>query len=82
MNCDKSVLDEVIKINSDVAISTSRRLAVTDGVFTGISSGAAVAAALQVCIYIADMSTMYMYVYLCKYVRVYMYNIFTLLIVK
>ena len=48
VNCHKEYIDEIIKISGDNAIATSRRVAVTDGVFVGISSGAAVAAALQV----------------------------------
>ena len=47
-NLDTSLVDEVVKISSDTAIATARRLATSDGVFAGISSGAAVAAALEV----------------------------------
>jgi len=47
-NCKKELLDEIVKISSEVAISTARRLAVQEGIFVGISSGAAVAAALEV----------------------------------
>lgn len=47
VNCHKEYIDEIIKISGDNAIATSRRVAVTDGVFVGISSGAAVAAGLQ-----------------------------------
>lgn len=47
-NCDTSLLSEIVKINSSVAIATARDLAVKEGVFVGISSGAAVAAAIEV----------------------------------
>jgi len=46
-NCDTSLLDEIVKVGSDKAISTARRLAVAEGIFVGISSGAAVAAAIE-----------------------------------
>lgn len=45
---DTSLIDEIIKISNDLAISTARELARTEGVPGGISSGAAVAAALEV----------------------------------
>lgn len=44
---DRSVIDEIVKINSSTAIETSRALARTEGIAGGISSGAAIAAALQ-----------------------------------
>src|SRR5580658_3399812 len=43
-----SLVDEVIQISNDDAISTARRLPLEEGLFVGISSGAAVHAALQV----------------------------------
>ena len=46
------MLDEILQVSSDTAIATARRLAVSEGVFVGISAGAAVAAALQVCLLI------------------------------
>ena len=46
--CDTSVIDEVVQITSSDAIDMARKLAVMDGVFVGISAGAAVLAALQV----------------------------------
>ncbi len=47
-NYDPSVVDEVIRIDNDEAFRTSRRLARTEGLIVGISSGAAAAAALEV----------------------------------
>src|ERR1700694_1413046 len=45
---DRSVIDEIVKINSATAIETSRALARNEGIPGGISSGAATAAALQI----------------------------------
>jgi cysteine synthase len=45
---NRSVIDEIVKINSTTAIETSRALARYEGIPGGISSGAAIAAALQV----------------------------------
>jgi len=45
---DRSVVDEVVKIDSATAIQTARQLARVEGVPGGISSGAATAAALEV----------------------------------
>ncbi|MBS3975083.1 MAG: cysteine synthase A [Actinobacteria bacterium] len=45
---DMAVLDEVITIDAQLAIETARRLAAEEGLLVGISSGANVAAALQV----------------------------------
>ncbi|MEM7269455.1 MAG: cysteine synthase A [Pseudomonadota bacterium] len=45
---DRGVIDEVLTIGNETAFETARRLAVTEGVPGGISSGAAVAAALEV----------------------------------
>ena len=44
---DPSVVDEVLDVDSDDAIRTSRKLAYTEGLLVGISSGAAVAGALM-----------------------------------
>jgi cysteine synthase A len=44
---DRSVIDEIIKVNSATAVETSRALARNEGIPGGISSGAAIAAALQ-----------------------------------
>ena len=46
-NYDASAVDKVITVKSDDAIRTSRELAKTEGLLVGISSGAAVYAALQ-----------------------------------
>ncbi|HEU67808.1 MAG TPA: pyridoxal-phosphate dependent enzyme, partial [Candidatus Acetothermia bacterium] len=45
---DRSVADEVIAVSDDEAAEAARRLARTEGILAGISSGAAVAAALRV----------------------------------
>jgi cysteine synthase A len=45
---DRSVIDEIVKINSTTAIGTSRALARSEGIAGGISSGAAIAAALLI----------------------------------
>ena len=44
---DASVVDEVLPIDSDEAIATSRKLVKTEGLLVGISSGAAVLAATK-----------------------------------
>ncbi|MBE0703137.1 MAG: cysteine synthase A [Afipia sp.] len=44
---DRSVIDEVVTVNSTAAIEMSRSLARMEGIAGGISSGAAVAAALE-----------------------------------
>lgn len=45
---DRAVIDEIVKINSTTAIETSRALARHEGIPGGISSGAAIAAALEI----------------------------------
>lgn len=47
-NLDLSIIDEVQTVNSDDAVAWSRRLATEEGILSGISSGAAVAAAVKV----------------------------------
>jgi cysteine synthase A len=47
-NLDQSVVDEVVAIDNDEAFSTARRLAKTEGILGGISTGAACAAALRI----------------------------------
>jgi len=43
-----AIIDEVIRVTNDEAISMARRVGVEEGILVGISSGAAVHAALQV----------------------------------
>ncbi len=45
---DRSVIDEVITVTNDQAFETSRKMALEEGILCGISSGAAVWAALEV----------------------------------
>jgi cysteine synthase A len=44
---DKSVIDEIVKISNDEALETARMLGKKEGMMVGISSGAAIAAALR-----------------------------------
>jgi len=45
---DTSIYDEVIDVNAEQSVEMARRLTAEEGIFVGISSGAAVTAALQV----------------------------------
>jgi cysteine synthase A len=45
---DTSVYDEVIDVNAETAVKTARRTAAEEGLLVGISSGAAINAAVQV----------------------------------
>ena len=45
---DRSLIDKVITVSNDAAMETARRLALQEGLLWGISSGAAMAAALNV----------------------------------
>lgn len=47
-NYDADVVDEVITVTDDEALDMMKRLAVTEGVLAGVSSGAAVAGALKI----------------------------------
>jgi len=46
-NCHLDLIDQIIKVNAEKAMQTARALATKEGIFVGISSGAAVAAAIQ-----------------------------------
>src|SRR5690606_17478915 len=45
---NREVASQVLSIDDADAIATARRLAAEEGIFTGISAGATIAAALQV----------------------------------
>ncbi|MHC4506303.1 MAG: pyridoxal-phosphate dependent enzyme, partial [Planctomycetota bacterium] len=45
---DREVIDEVIQVSNDDAAAASRRLVREEGLFVGISSGAACVAALEI----------------------------------
>ena len=47
-NYDHDIVDEIIDITNDEAMETARKLAKTEGILAGISSGAALAAAIKV----------------------------------
>jgi len=45
---DRSVIDEVIKVDDEHALETARQAAIREGLFVGISAGAAISASLEV----------------------------------
>ena len=47
-NCNTDIIDDVVKIENEVAFETAQNLSILDGIAGGISSGANVAAALEV----------------------------------
>lgn len=47
-NADTSLIDEVVQVSGEDAMTMARRLATEEGIFCGISSGAAITAAIEV----------------------------------
>ncbi|AXE65905.1 cysteine synthase A [Hyphomonas sp. CACIAM 19H1] len=47
-NADTSLIDEIVKVSNEEAFETARKLAKTEGIPGGISSGAAAAAAVRI----------------------------------
>ena len=45
---DRSVIDEILTVDDERALETARQAAVREGLFVGISAGAAISAALDV----------------------------------
>jgi cysteine synthase A len=46
---EAKLIDDIVPINGNDALTASRNLAQQEGIFAGISSGAALAGALQIC---------------------------------
>ena len=44
---NRKIYDEIIRVTNDAALDTARRLAKEEGLFCGISSGAAIWAAIE-----------------------------------
>lgn len=47
-NADTSLIDEVVQVSGEDAMAMARRMATEEGIFCGISSGAAITAAIEV----------------------------------
>ena len=47
-NCNTDLIDDVVKIPSEQAFETSQQLALADGILGGISTGANIAAAIEI----------------------------------
>jgi cysteine synthase A len=48
-NLNTDIIDDIIKIQNDEAFEYMRLLAIKEGIFAGVSSGAAICAALKIC---------------------------------
>lgn len=46
---DSGLVDEVVQVAPPDAIATSKRLAAEEGIFVGVSAGASVFSAIEVC---------------------------------
>lgn len=65
-NCYVDLINEVVTVSSDAAIATAREAATKEGIFVGISSVAAIAAALRVRVLsLVDIYVMVLYMVLC-----------------
>lgn len=51
---NKTILDQVIQVSNEEALETARRMAREEGILVGISSGAAVSAALQAAVTLGE----------------------------
>lgn len=47
-NCDTALIDDVVRVSNDDAFETARKVSLTDGLAVGISSGAAIWAAMEI----------------------------------
>ena len=47
VNCNKDIIDDVITVDNDIAFETAQNCAIQEGISVGISSGANIAAAIE-----------------------------------